>query len=122
MFTLGDKIKKVREAKGLSQKQIAGILKMDQAQYSRIENNKNDPSFSNVVRISEALGIDLIELFKADEVFKDINSFNKTIVEKLGMIEQLEEKEKQAFYSILDALISKKKLKDTLTNALTITT
>jgi transcriptional regulator with XRE-family HTH domain len=55
---IGDKIKKVREAKGLSQKQVALSLSMDQAQYSRIENNKTDPLFSNVVKIanSNALG------------------------------------------------------------------
>jgi transcriptional regulator with XRE-family HTH domain len=121
MFMIGERIKKVREAKNFSQKQIAVLLNMDQAQYSRIETNKTDPSFSNVVRIAEALNIDLSELVKADDIYKDVNSFNKTLVEKMSMIEQLEEKERDAFYSILDALISKKKLKDTLTNALITT-
>lgn len=53
-----------------------------------------------------------------DEVFKDINSYDKTLLEKLNLVEKLEDKEKQAFYSIMDALISKKKLKDTLSNAI----
>ena len=39
-------------------------------------------------------------------------------MEKLNLIEQLEGKEKQAFYSILDALICKIRLKDTLSNAI----
>jgi len=39
-------------------------------------------------------------------------------MEKLSFIEQLDKKEKEGFYSILDALIAKKKLKDTLANAL----
>lgn len=34
------------------------------------------------------------------------------MVEKLAMLDQLEEKEKAAFFSLLDALLSKKKLKD----------
>jgi hypothetical protein len=42
------------------------------------------------------------------------------VIEKLAMVEQLEEKEKTAFFSILDALVSKKKLKDSLSNALTL--
>ncbi len=115
---IGNKIKKIREAKGLSQKQVALSLGMDQAQYSRIENNKTDPSFSNVEKIAKALGVTFTELFNAEEVFKDIDSYDKTLMEKLSLIEGLEKKEKQAFYSILDALVSKKKLKDTLSNAI----
>ena len=38
--------------------------------------------------------------------------------EKISLIELLEKKEKAAFFTMLDALVSKKKLKDNLTNAL----
>ncbi|NJO25851.1 MAG: helix-turn-helix transcriptional regulator, partial [Bacteroidia bacterium] len=34
---LGKILKTAREAKGLSQKELAGLVKMQQAQYSRIE-------------------------------------------------------------------------------------
>ena len=115
---IGGKIKIIREAKGLSQKQVALTLGMDQAQYSRVENGKTDPSFSNVVKIAKALGIELSDLFKSDGIFKDINSYDKTLLEKLSLIEKLEDKEKQAFYSILDALVAKKRMKDTLSDAI----
>jgi transcriptional regulator with XRE-family HTH domain len=115
---IGANIKKIREAKGLSQKEVALSLKMDSAQYSRIENDKTDPTFSTIEKIAKALGMELSELFKADEVFKDVNSYDKTLLEKLNLIEKLEDKEKQAVYSILDALIAKKKLKDTLSDAI----
>ena len=62
--------------------------------------------------------ISILNVLGSDEVFKEVNSFDRTLLEKLNMIEKLEEKEKQAFYSILDALITKKKLKDTLSNAI----
>ncbi|MCP4177718.1 MAG: helix-turn-helix transcriptional regulator [bacterium] len=117
-MNIGDKIKKVREAKGLSQKQIAITLKMDQAQYSRIENNKTDPSFSSVYKIANALGVELSELFISDEIFKEINSADKTLMEKLRLLDSLDEEEKSAVYKIIDGLISKKKLKETLSNAL----
>ena len=41
----------------------------------------------------------------------------KTLLEKLALIDKLEEK-KQAFFSIMDAFIGKKKLKDALSNIL----
>lgn len=113
---LGKILKTVREAKGLSQKELAGLLKMNQAQYSRIESGRTDPSFSAVEKIAKALGISLPELFKANEIFKDVNSFDKTLMEKINFIESLEDKEKQSVYNIIDSLIAKKKLKDNIQN------
>lgn len=117
---VGKNIRKIREAKGLSQKEVAISVGMDQAQYSRIENSKTDPSFSTVDKIAKALGVELSELFKADELFRDVNSKDKTLMEKLRLVEILEDKEQKAFYNILDALVAKKRLTDTLSNALKV--
>ena len=51
-----------------------------------------------------------------DQVFKDVNSFDKSLAEKLAFIEQLDKKDKIAFYAVLDAFIGKKKLKDVLSD------
>lgn len=117
---IGDKIKKAREAKGWSQKEVALSLKMDQSQYSKIENNKTDPHLSTIEKITEALGISIEELFTAENVFKDVDSFDKSLVEKIQLIEQLEENEKKSVFSIIDGLVTKQRLKQTLSNALAI--
>lgn len=117
-MSLGEAIKKARELKGLSQKELALACKMDQAHYSRIENGKTDPSFSAVVRIAKAMGLELYELFKTNTGFKEVNSLDKSVLEKVALIEELDKKEKAAFYVMLDALVSKKRLKDSLNNAL----
>ena len=39
-------------------------------------------------------------------------------MEKIKLIEQLDEKERDSIFNIIDGLISKKRLKDTLSNAL----
>jgi transcriptional regulator with XRE-family HTH domain len=117
-MNIGEQIKKTRTAKNLSQKEVALALEMDQAQFSRIENGKTDPSFSTIEKIAQALGVELVELVNADDIFREVNSYDKSIFEKLALVDQLEEKEKSAFFSILDALVSKKRLKDTLTHAL----
>jgi transcriptional regulator with XRE-family HTH domain len=118
MMDLGDCIKKVREAKGMSQKEVAMACKIDNSNYSKIENGKTDPSFSSVCKIAAALGVGVAELFKADEVFADINSFDKSLMEKMNLVEQLDKKEKTAFYAVLDAFLGKKKMKDALSNVL----
>lgn len=114
---LGQTLKKAREAKGLSQKEVAITTKMDTAQYSRIENGKTDPAFSAVVRIAKAMGVELPDLFRTD-VFKEVSSLDKSLLEKVALIETLDKKEKVAFFTLLDALLTKKKLKDTLSGVL----
>ena len=118
MVNIGDKIKKAREAKGLSQKEVATVLKMDQSQYSKIENGKTDPYFSTIEKIAKALGIKVSDLLMAEDLFKDVNSLDKTLVEKVQLIELLDDNEKKSIFSIVDGLVSKKKMKDSLTKAL----
>jgi hypothetical protein len=55
-------------------------------------------------------------LFTANEVFSDVNAYDKTLLEKLRLIDSLDEVEKKSLYNIVDSLISKKKLKDNLSN------
>jgi transcriptional regulator with XRE-family HTH domain len=117
-MNIGDKIKKAREAKGLSQKEVATALKMDQSQYSKIENGKTDPYFSTIEKIAKALSIKVSDLLTAEDIFKDVDSLDKTIVEKVQLIEQLDENEKKSIFSIIDGLSSKKKMKDSLAKAL----
>jgi transcriptional regulator with XRE-family HTH domain len=117
-MNIADKIKTVREAKGLSQKEVALNINMDASQYSKIENGKNDPSSSTLDKIAQALGVSLSELFASDDIFRDVNSADKTLVEKIRLIEALEPTDRVSIFSLIDSLFAKKKLKDTLSNAL----
>lgn len=120
MISLSVTLKRVREAKGLSQKELANLIGMAQAQYSRIESGKTDPSFSVVMKIAKALGLTLSEIFQADEIFTDTNSYDKTLMEKLRLLDSLEEEEKKSIYTLIDSLISKKKLRDNLSNLIAL--
>lgn len=114
---IGERIKKIREARGLSQKEVASIIKMDQSQYSKLEKDKTDPSVSTLTKVAKALGVQLSELF-ADDLLKDVNSYDKSIMEKISLIDQLDDDEKKSIFKIVDGLISKKKMKDSLSKVL----
>lgn len=90
---------------------------MDQSQYSKLEKDKTDPSVSTLVKVAKALGIQLSELFASDAL-KDVNSYNKSVLEKISLVEQLDEDEKKSIFKIVDGLVSKKKMKDSLSKAL----
>ena len=88
-MNIGEQIKRIRAAKGLSQKEVTMTAKLDKAQYSRIENGKTDPSVSTAERIAKAMGISLSELFATSIEPKEIHSHDKSIMEKVNMIESL---------------------------------
>ena len=115
---LGEQIKRMRNAKGLSQKEVLNISGLDKAQLSRIENGKTDPSFSTLEKIAKALGLSLSQLFASTDELKDVNSLDKTIMEKVALMESLNEHEKNTIYNMLDAFVGKRKLKDALSNVL----
>jgi len=114
---VGEQIKRIRASKGLSQKEVIVEAGLDKAQYSRIENGKTDPSVSTVAKIAKALGISLADMFALDDL-KEIQSRDRTLMEKVSLMESLDDKEKETIYNMLDAFVGKKKLKDTLSNVL----
>lgn len=115
---IGEKIKKIREVKKLSQKEVITTIGLGAAMYSRIESGKTEPSLSTLEKISKALGVKLSEFFEFDENLTDINSVDKSLMEKLRLIEDLNDEEKKTVFSIVDAFVSKKKLKSALSTVL----
>jgi len=47
-----------------------------------------------------------------------VNSLDKTLVEKVQLIEQLADNERKSIFYIIDGLVSKKKMKDYLAQSL----
>ncbi len=113
MVIVGEKIKYFRTSKGLSQKEIALNVGIDQAQYSRIESGKVEPTLSSLNKIAESLDIKISDLFN-DELAIDINSYDKNVVDKIRLIDELEDIEKKSIFTIIDIAISRKRMKDNL--------
>jgi len=115
---IGENIKRIRTAKKLSQKEVISIANLDSAQYSRIENGKTDPTVTTLEKIAKALGVSLSDLFASTDELKEINSYDKSIMEKVALLEALSDNEKQTIYTMLDAFIGKQKLKEALSGVL----
>lgn len=115
---IGKKIKSIREAKRMSAKDVISAVDMGAAMYSRIENGVNDPSLNTLEKIARALGIKLSDFFYTDDRLADVNSYDASIMEKIKLVEELNEEEKKMVFSFVDALVGKKKLKDALSGVL----
>lgn len=60
MILLGDKIKMARKNKGLSQEQLAEKLDVNRVTISNYENGKNNPTHTNLLKLSAILGVQLV--------------------------------------------------------------
>ncbi len=116
---IGKRLRKIREAKGLTQIEVAGKIGMDQSQYSRLEKNTTDPSMSTLLRIASALNIKLTDLFSVD-LLTDRNYVDTTIQEKIMEVGQLDEEDKRIVFHLIDRLNSRRKMKAALSSTMTL--
>ena len=61
---LGENLKRIRTAKGISQGKISRILKVDKSFISNIENGKTNPTLATIAKIAKAVGVSVGELMK----------------------------------------------------------
>jgi len=62
----GERIRELRQAKGLSQEELAFRAKVHRTYLGGIERGERNPALKNIVAIAEALDISLSELFSYD--------------------------------------------------------
>ena len=115
---ISNNIKRIREAKGLSQKEVISAIAMGPAQYSRIENGKTDPSVGTLVKIAKALGVSMAELFYDNDDLREVSSMDKTLMERVSLIDSLTKEEQRTLFNVLDAFVAKRKFKSTLKTVL----
>lgn len=108
-------IRRLRELKGLSQKEVSGQSNVPQGQYSRIENSLVEPAISTLNKLSKVFEVSIPEFFKTDDVEEAVNL---PLMEKIKMIDTLGDEERQALFKMIDLAISNKKMKDNLQNIL----
>ena len=102
---IGNKIKKLRELKNLTQDHMAKSIGITQSAYSRIELGETEITYSKLEKISEELGMKPEEIISFNEsmvfnvmnnqtgnglvINNQVNDENKSLYEKL--IQQLQE-------------------------------
>lgn len=62
----GKRLKQAREARGLSQEQLANICDIEHSQVSRIERGVVNATISTIVLLADNLGLEPWELIKLD--------------------------------------------------------
>ena len=97
-------IRRIRKEKGLTQKDVAEGSGMLVPTYSRLERGGSNPSLGSMVRIANALGVPVVELLSSSEV-KD-----RSIAQKLEIINGLSDYNKNVINIMLDSMIEKDRI------------
>jgi transcriptional regulator with XRE-family HTH domain len=62
----GERVRELRQAKGLSQEELAFKTGVHRTYLGGIERGERNPSLKNIAAIAKALGVTLSELFRFD--------------------------------------------------------
>ena len=65
--TLGERVREIREAKSLTQREIAARIQIDDYYVSRLENNHINPTLSTIQKLARALEVELRDFFPATQ-------------------------------------------------------
>ena len=106
-------LKTLREDKGLLQKEVANAVGVHPSNYSKIEKGERDVSIETADKLAKCFGITLDELVHmSGKVPNDVTIVDKSTSERLKLIQQLEEEDKNAIFRIIDGMLTKSKFKD----------
>ncbi len=78
-MNLGEKIKRMRNQKGLTQKELADRCELTKGYISQLENDLNSPSIATLTDILAALGSSLSEFFQEEREEKIVYSKSEFI-------------------------------------------
>lgn len=63
---IGERIRELRESKGISQQNLAAICNFEKANLSRIEAGRTNPTISTLFKISQALKTTIADLINVE--------------------------------------------------------
>lgn len=110
------KIKKLRKNKGLAQKQLAGMVGINTTHLSRLETGRYLPSIEVLKKLADALQVTTDYLLSdTDDEAEEIKIQDQSFIDKIRLLDSLDEKEKETVINVIDAMLTKKKMLNLLT-------
>ncbi|MCP4134214.1 MAG: helix-turn-helix transcriptional regulator [bacterium] len=115
-MSLGQKIRKLRKEKDISQEKLADILEVHITNISRYESNKQMPSADTIKKLAEFFEVssDFL-LFDNPKNISGETIRDMDLLQQFEKVAQMDEDDKKAIKIILDAMISKNEIKDIIT-------
>jgi transcriptional regulator with XRE-family HTH domain len=96
-----------------TQQQIAELIHMHRSNYSKIESGQREISVDALNKVARYFGMTIDQIVNFDgTVPQEITVEDKTLMEQVKMIQELEPEEKNMVFKMVDTFLTKKKFKD----------
>ena len=110
---VADNLKKLREEKGMLQKQIAAEIGLKPAHYNKIEKGIIEASVEILDKLAKFYGLSIDQIVHLEgDVPKEVTIEDKSLIERVKLIQELEEKDRNTLFNIIDTMLTKQKFKD----------
>jgi len=113
---LSKNLKILRKKKGWSQSHLADQIGSHLSHINRIETGKYNPSLDVVQKLANVFNVSIDYLISdTDEDFQEIKIENKELMEKVKLIDSLDEEDRTALIRVIDSMLTKKKILNLVT-------
>ena len=110
---LAKNIKKLREEKGLLQKQVAAEIELGVSHYNKIENGQREASVKILDRLAKLYSITIDQIVNLEEDIPTVVSVeDKTAIEQMQLIQKLNDKDRSTVFSIIETMLTKQKFQE----------
>jgi transcriptional regulator with XRE-family HTH domain len=110
---LADNIKAIRENKSLKQIEVATYIGVDKSAYSKIEKGTRSITIEELQKMAQLFNMTTDQILNYDgNMPKEVIMEDKTVVEQMRLIQELDEEDKQTVFRIIDKMLTNKKFKD----------
>jgi transcriptional regulator with XRE-family HTH domain len=112
-MNLADNIKAIREEKGLKQIEVAEHIGVDKSAYSKIEKGLRALTVDELQKMAQLFNMTTDQILNYDgKMPKEVVIEDKTAVEQMRLIQQLDEEDKKTIFKLIDKMLTNKKFKD----------
>lgn len=109
-MSIAENIKRLREDKGLMQKEVYNEIGLKPAHYNKLEKGLIEPSIDILDKLASFYGVAIDEIIHYNNATpKAITVEDKTASEQVRLIAQLNEKDKSTVMNIIDTMLTKQK-------------
>ena len=108
---LADNLKRLRKKHGWSQTQLAEQIGSHLSHINRIETGKYNPSLDVVQKLAAVFDVSIDYLVSnTEEDFKEVRIEDKSLLERVKLIDSLDKEDKTALIRVIDSMLTKKKI------------
>lgn len=112
-MSLGITIRKIREQKGLLQKQVASDLGIGYTNYNKLENGNREPSVKELQLLAKLFDMTVDQILNYEgELPKEVTLEDKPEFERIKLINQLDEDDRSTIFKIIDSMLTRTKFQD----------